>query len=37
MSDQYAQMLINELRNIVKALKNLSHDVSEVGDQIRRK
>ena len=37
MNDQQAQMIINELRNIVTALQVLAREVSDVSSQIRRK
>jgi len=37
MENQYAQMLINELRRIVSELQNLNRNVSDVASQIRRK
>lgn len=37
MDDRNAQLIINELRNITKALQALAQEVSDVASQIRRK
>lgn len=37
MTDQHAQMIITELRNIVQVLRQLASNVDDVASQIGRK